>query len=310
MLLDHDDMFAYINNAGLRHLGLDQGASLTCDQWLAYWPSESQTGIRAAIAQSRNGQSARFEGSCSDDPANPQWCDLQITPVHDKAGALSHVLVIARDVTQAVTERQSERQRREEAERKAERSDTVSREMRHRFKNLLAVIASLLRLSARNASDTADLVVRFEQRLTALARAQDFIAIQGDEQMSVTAAVERVLHASGAGERVIVGELPEAALTDEGVQQLALLLGELQTNALKYGALAETDGTITLSGVREENRVALHWRESRGTPVVPPERQGGGLKLLERMGSVPGGKAKVDWQPDGAAVTFYLRVAE
>jgi two-component sensor histidine kinase len=109
---------------------------------------------------------------------------------------------------------------------------------------------------------------------------------------------------------VVVGDLPQAALSDEAVQQLALLLGELQTNALKHGALTEPDGAIVLSGEREENRVALHWRETRETPVVPPERQGGGLKLLERMGSVPGGKAKVEWHPDGAAITFYLRVAQ
>ena len=310
LLLGHDDVFAYINTAGIRHLGLDPNASLTYAQWLGFWAQGSQAGIREAVALARTGANARFEGPCSDDPDYPFWCDLQITPVHDRAGVLSHVLVIARDVTQAVAERTSERQRREEAERKAELSDTVSREMRHRFKNLLAVIASLLRLSARNASDAADLVMRFEQRLTALARAQDFIAIQGDERMSVAAAVGKVLHASGAGERVVVRELPDAALTDETVQQLALLLGELQTNALKHGALAEPDGTIILSGVREDNRLALHWRESRGTPIVPPERQGGGLKLLERMGSVPSGKAKVEWQPDGAAVTFYLRVAD
>ena len=310
MLLGRDDVFAYVNRAGRQHLGLTQDAALTLEQWLAYWARESQVGIRGAVAQARAGQAARFEGPCSDDPAIAIWCDLQITPVHDKAGALSHVLVIARDVTQSVTERLNERTRREEAERKAEQSDTVSREMRHRFKNLLAVIASLLRLSARNASGVPDLVERFEQRLTALARAQDFLSVQRDEQLSVAAAVEKVLHASGAGERVVVGELPQAALSDEAVQQLALLLGELQTNALKHGSLAEPDGTISLSGAREDNRVALHWREIRQTPVVPPERQGGGLKLLERMGSVPGGKARVDWQPDGAAITFYLRLAD
>lgn len=310
LLLDRDDLFAFINKAGRQHLGLDQAASLTYDQWLAYWPRESQSGIRAAITQARAGQSARFEGPCSNDHANPRWCDLQITPVHDKAGTLSHVLVIARDVTQSVTERLSERYRREEAERKAEQSDSVSREMRHRFKNLLAVIASLLRLSARNASDAADLAGRFEQRLTALARAQDLLAIQREDQLNAATAVDMVLRASGAGERVVVGDIPQAVLSDEAVQQLALLLGELQTNALKYGALAGPGGTITLSGERDENRLAMQWREICDTPVVPPERQGGGLKLLERMGSVPGGKAQVEWHPDGAAVTFYLRVAD
>lgn len=310
MLLDRDDVFAYINKAGLQHLGLGQDASLTCNQWLTYWPSESQTGIRTAIAQARAGQSARFEGSCSDDPDNPRWCDLQITPVHDNSGALSHVLVIARDVTQSVTERLSERVRRQEAERMAEQADTVSREMRHRLKNLLAVIASLLRLSARNASDAADLAARFEQRLTALARAQDLLAIQREERLTAATAVDMVLRASGAGERVTVESIPQAVLGDEAVQQLALLLGELQTNALKYGALANPGGTITLSGEREDNRLKMEWREVCDAPITPPERQGGGLKLLERMGSVPGGKPQIDWRPYGAAVTFYLRAAD
>lgn len=307
LLIDRDDRLAYINAAGRGHLGLSPNDSLFYDEWLAYWPKDSQSGIRKAVAGARAGQADRFEGLCSHDPDPSRWCELEITPVHDRSGTLSHVLVIARDVTETVTLRQDEQRRREDAEREAVLSDGVAREMRHRFKNQLAVIASLLRLSARGAATTADLTARFEQRLGALSRAQDFLSVHRGEQMTAADAIEQIVRASGAGERVEMGSLPNTLLSDDAVQSLALILGELQTNALKHGALASPGGRITLSATEEDGRVGVRWIEECEAAVTPPEQQGGGLKLLDRMGSLPGAKAAVDWRPNGVAVDFYVR---
>lgn len=309
-LLSRDGEFVYVNDAGRRIIGIGDTDTLNLSQWLARWPQDSREPITAVVERAQGGKSGRFEGYCPPLDGSPRWMELEVTPIHDDTGRQSHVLIISRDVTEAVNQRQSEQHRREAAEREAFLSDSVAREMRHRFKNQLAVISSLLRLSARNATDTADLATRFEQRLAALARAQDFLTIHHGDRMSAATAIEQILRASGAGERVEVAELPDVALADDSVQYLALILGELQTNALKYGALASPKGRITLSAEVEGDRLALRWRETGSAPVVAPTGQGGGLKLLERMGSRPGARATVDWQDTGMTVTFYVRLAQ
>lgn len=301
MLLGRDDVFGYVNQAAREHLGWTDTAPLTLAAWLERWPQDSQARITTAIDDARNGRGAAAELSYTLEDGFKRWIEVECDPLCNTAAG-DQILLIARDVTASVN-------RRLEAERKAAQSDEVSREMRHRFKNQLAVISSLLRLSARNALGTAELTDRFEQRLGALSRAQDFLAVHRNEQMDANSAVAQILGASGAGERIEVAQLPDARLSDEGVQALALLLGELQTNALKYGALTSTEGKIELSGVQEEGHLRLFWQEACARPCLPPEKQGGGLKLLERMGSVPGGRAQVEWRPDGVAVTFYIRLA-
>jgi two-component sensor histidine kinase len=67
-------------------------------------------------------------------------------------------------------------------------------------------------------------------------------------------------------------------------EHLSLVLHELTTNAAKYGALSNANGTVrlswTISGQVENTRVHLKWQESGGPPVVMPTRQGFGTALV------------------------------
>jgi two-component sensor histidine kinase len=55
---------------------------------------------------------------------------------------------------------------------------------------------------------------------------------------------------------------------------------ELGTNAVKYGALSNGEGyvSVTWAVVDAEHsaRLSLHWRELNGPPVEPPSRKGFG----------------------------------
>jgi two-component system, chemotaxis family, CheB/CheR fusion protein len=74
---------------------------------------------------------------------------------------------------------------------------------------------------------------------------------------------------------------PNAALS------VGLALYELVTNAVKYGALSSPSGIVNVEwefvSDKEPGRLLLHWRESGGPPVTPPERRGFGTELLERQ---------------------------
>lgn len=307
LLINRAGAIEYINGPGRVHLGIGGDTAMTVDGWLEYWPPVGRNIIADALASARAGQPARAE-ICTADDRTGTWCDLEVSPIHDRAGQQSHLLVIARDITHIVAQREEEQRRRQAAEREAVLSDGVAREMRHRFKNQLAVISSLLRISARTAVTIPDLTDSFEQRLAALGRAQDFLAVHRGEPMQAGQAISDIVQASGAGERVRVGTVPDAHIAGDGVQSLALILGELQTNALKHGALSVAGGSVELNAAQNGGHLAVRWSETGGPPVTAPAQPGGGLKLLDRMGAVGGAKPIIHWRREGMDVTFYVRL--
>jgi two-component sensor histidine kinase len=62
---------------------------------------------------------------------------------------------------------------------------------------------------------------------------------------------------------------------------LVLLMHELATNAVKYGALSNPMGRVEISWMESPNqKVRLDWKEQFGPPVNQPARIGFGTKLL------------------------------
>lgn len=308
MLVNLDGELEYVNPNGLEALGFADFSGIGERRWSDFWPEDRQARAETAFDRARRGQQDRFEGYSPDPGRSPHWWDVSVSPIVDEDGKVTHILATMRDVTLGVQERLGERLKREEAERFAERSDGVAREMRHRLKNQLAVVGSVAKLLSRNSADPADLVDRLLAKLQALARAQDLLTIDHTEPPDVGFAIAQVLEASGAGDRIEVGTMPDAKLGDDAIQQLALLLGELQTNSLKYGALARDSGQITLTGTRAGSELALHWHEDIGSEIVPPDGSGSGFKLVERMGSTARSRARVQWHSRGPTIDFYIRV--
>ena len=76
---------------------------------------------------------------------------------------------------------------------------------------------------------------------------------------------------------VIAIEGEPAALTARQGLGLSLILHELATNALKYGALSDQEGRVHLSWQLEDSnpgrRVRLLWQEHGGPPIGPRTRR-------------------------------------
>jgi two-component sensor histidine kinase len=103
-----------------------------------------------------------------------------------------------------------------------------------------------------------------------------------------------------AVERMGVGE---AAATG-----LALVVHELATNAMKYGALSVPTGTLDLSSQPDGDDIVLTWLE-RGGPAVsaPGGSEGFGSKLVRRsVARQLGGSIDHDWSEDGLIVTLRM----
>jgi two-component sensor histidine kinase len=97
---------------------------------------------------------------------------------------------------------------------------------------------------------------------------------------------ELAAHADGRGANKVQIEGPPAVVSAGAAQALTLALHELATNAVKYGALGQPSGRLSVrwrtEGV-DAKRIVLDWRESGVVmPAGAPRRKGYGSELIER----------------------------
>jgi PAS domain S-box-containing protein len=190
-----------------------------------------------------------------------------------------------------------------------ERQRLLINELNHRVKNTLATVQAIAAQTLRGDVPLAEARAQFEARLMALARAHNLLT----EQNWVGAALDRIVgdateHLGPARFRTggdPVQLTPRAALT------LALALHELGTNAAKYGALCGESGHVTLRWTRTDaGTLRLEWKEQGGPLVAAPERRGFGSRLIEQgLGPDLGGKARLDFEPDGLRCTIEAPLA-
>jgi two-component sensor histidine kinase len=83
-----------------------------------------------------------------------------------------------------------------------------------------------------------------------------------------------------------------------------MVLHELGTNAVKYGALSGADGRVEIDWTANGS-LRLRWAESGGPPVVPPARRGFGSRLIERgLRHEIGGRVTLQFAPGGVVCTI------
>lgn len=199
-----------------------------------------------------------------------------------------------------------------------DRQQVLLAELQHRTRNLLAVVQAIATQTRRKSPTMEAFGEEFESRLRALSRVQSLLALSDHRDIALRSLVETELaaHADGLMEtdRVVL-EGPEVSLPASSGQTLALALHELATNALKYGALAQASGRLTVAWrVQNEGSqasVRLEWRE---TGVAMPEearpaREGYGTELIER--ALPyqlKAQTRLDFGPDGVRCVIAVPV--
>jgi PAS domain S-box-containing protein len=299
----------FVSQGALAQLLADRGEAAIGSPWRLVWPDADRGAVDMAIVHACRGKNARFESTTRGTDGDRRWWDVVISPVRNASGALTHLVGIATDVTSRKAAQHHDRLRLEEAEREAGFASDVAREMRHRLKNQLAVVGAVAKLLARHTETARDLALKLEEKLFSLARAQDLLTIHRDQPIAAREAIEQVIQASGAGERIEILSIPDVRLPDESIQALALILGELQTNALKYGALCVEGGGIKLSGRPNGECLTLRWQEECPVAVSASAESNGGFQLIRRLGSAGGQQPIIEWQDHGIIVEFHLRTA-
>jgi two-component sensor histidine kinase len=95
---------------------------------------------------------------------------------------------------------------------------------------------------------------------------------------------------------------PDVMVSARKVQNFGLILHELATNAVKYGALNGAEGTISVRwrtlGLGAEARFSFLWKE-RCAPVATAESAGFGTTLLRTVFDGAGTTRRLEIESDG-----------
>ncbi|KQP62190.1 GAF domain-containing protein [Methylobacterium sp. Leaf112] len=190
-----------------------------------------------------------------------------------------------------------------------EQQQLRTREVSHRFKNLLAMVQAIATQTMRSAGDVRAASNILAGRLAALGQAQDLL-LGGELGSSPIHDVVRNalhVHVDAATRSTLSG--PEMRIGGKVALSLSLMLHELATNAAKYGAFSTLNGGVAVAWLivegGDEPRVRLTWVEHGGPPVVAPTRKGFGSRLIERgLAGQVGGRVELSFHPTG--LTFLI----
>ena len=165
----------------------------------------------------------------------------------------------------------------------AKTRDILIQELNHRVKNTLSVVQGLAFQTFHGADDIERAFDTFHARLAGLSAAHDLLAAASWEEADIQEVVRQTLR--GAENISISG--PAVRLPPKLALSISMALHELQTNAIKYGALSKPAGRVELSWskTRKDGVKTLHlsWNEIGGPPAREPKTQGFGMVLVSKI---------------------------
>ena len=291
--LDAQDCVRYCNGVMRERVRKARSASLAeafegCNLWQEF-PQLHGSQFAAAIKRARATR-------------QPQTADLT---GHD--GAIlearlfpedGHLVIYLRDVT--------------DERAVAQARETLAHELNHRVKNLFAMMSGMIGMTARHAASPDAMASALRARINALARAHDLVSptatletgFRGDVDFGELIRAILAPYIKADDPRLAL-DGPAVLLNQGGATNFALVLHELATNAVKYGALSQDNTHLALSwqivAGEQGETLAFEWAESGcRARSEPPRTTGFGKRLIDMtvQGQLRGLYAS-DWPADG-----------
>jgi two-component sensor histidine kinase len=184
-----------------------------------------------------------------------------------------------------------------------ERREILVHELAHRVKNTLATVQSIASLSFRN-SQGPEALRQFHDRLQALVRSHDLLTRKNWQHADLSEVAEAAMAPlrEERGHRFAISG-PPVSLPPTTAVPMAMIMHELCTNALKYGALSNDTGRVTINWTTRDDpggtAISLIWSESGGPAIQPPEEEGFGTRLIANLCRQLGGESNFRYPPSG-----------
>jgi two-component sensor histidine kinase len=189
----------------------------------------------------------------------------------------------------------------------------VLEELHHRVKNTLANVLAITSQSLRTAESLEHGRQAIEFRLLALGRVHDLL-LQANWTSAPLATILKTaidpFDVRGKGRFFIQSSNIEVSAA--AVLPLAMVLNELCTNAVKYGALSNETGRVDITATVDASgdQFRLRWAEKDGPAVSPPTRRSFGSRLIEHsFVKQLQGEARLTFSPSGVVCDLDIPVA-
>jgi signal transduction histidine kinase/DNA-binding response OmpR family regulator len=213
------------------------------------------------------------------------WAHSRAIPVLNTRGEIVEWFGAARDIT--------ERKRIEETQQ------LLLRELNHRVKNTLASVQAIAQQTLRTTKDPADFAARFSGRVQSLARVHTLLTDSSWQGADLRELIRDQLLQGAVDEARLAAWGPTVHFDPQTAVHVGLMLHELGTNCVKYGALSVSKGRVAISWTVAGEMLNLEWIERGGPAVAAPNRRGFGTVLIEQIAGGSGGSAQMISGPDG-----------
>ncbi|MFV0623981.1 PAS domain S-box protein [Sphingomonas sp. ac-8] len=274
-----------------RLYGLDEkqtDAGLTMQEYQVHVVEEDVAPLRARIREVFDAGADFLVEYRLEVPGEPlRWVECKGRMVYDQQGQPVRFSGTAIDIT--------------ERKNHEEQRHLLMQELSHRVKNTFAVVQSVAFQTLRGIDQTVSAAL--QSRLAALSRAHEVLIQTSWSSTSVAELMERVLRLEEEGDRFQLGG-PDLVVGSRAALSLSLLLHELATNAVKYGALSVPNGLVRVAWRVEDSSFCLSWVEEGGPPARAPERTGFGSRLIS-LGIAGARRSELDYTDAGLRAVFH-----
>lgn len=154
--------------------------------------------------------------------------------------------------------------------------ELILKEVEHRGRNMGALGAAIVYYSLKDNKEAADLINR---RMKTLQATNDLITQAPELQPGIQTIIKQELAPYGT-ERYTLDGGP-LKLRADLARAVALIVHELVTNAVKYGALSEDTGKLAVSWTQRGDEISIDWQENKNSPIPAPSRVGFGTQLID-----------------------------
>lgn len=252
-----------------------------------------RSGIRSAQTTpliTREGQLLGMISTHWSHPHQPSERDLRLMDILARQAADLLERTIAEEALRA----------REQALRESEATQKLlTSELSHRVKNMLASVQAIATQTQRHSRTPDEFVASFGGRIRSMAGVHAQLSMNEWNATRLLDIVNEQMKLGAVDETRVAISGPEVHLAAETVPKMAMMMHELGTNSIKYGALSTTKGSVTITWKVTGDTLRLAWVERGGPAVQAPVKRGFGTSLIQQSATGAGGEAAMSIEAAG-----------
>ena len=181
--------------------------------------------------------------------------------------------------------------------------ELILKEVEHRARNMGALGAAIVQFSLKDDRETADLI---NSRMRALQATNDLITRAPKMEPDIESIIRQELAPYDLSRCTLRGgSLP---LRSDIARGVGLVVHELTTNAVKYGAFSGNVGRVEIVWSQNAGTIAIDWKEDGGPKLGAPTHTGFGTKLIDATVKGLNGSATREFRDNGFTCRITMRL--